>query len=184
MRGNETRAARSPTAGVTLLETLIGMAFFAVAALSVMHVMIHSLRLDAVNRETAVAMLAARRVIHQMRATPFDQVFAEFNADPKDDPTGEGLAHGSACAVPDLPEYDDVVLAPRGEIVFPVADNGDLREDLDMPLLSLPRDLSGDGQIDGKDHRDDIVALPVLVQVRWTGTAGPRRVELHAVLRR
>jgi prepilin-type N-terminal cleavage/methylation domain-containing protein len=170
--------------GLTLLEVLLGMTIFAVAALSVMNVMIYSMRLDASNKETAVATQVARRIMEQMRATPFDRVLADYNSEPKDDPDGEGLSPGAKFEVPELGAISEEIGSIGGEVIFPLDTNGKLREDLDMPVLGLPRDLSGDGKIDNKDPVDDFQALPVVVRVRWTGSVGERVVELHTVLRR
>ncbi|MHC4473556.1 MAG: type IV pilus modification PilV family protein [Planctomycetota bacterium] len=171
-------------AGVTLIEILIGLTIFAIAAMSVMSVMVYSMRLDAANKETAVATQAARRVMERIKATPFDRVVADFNADPKDDPDGEGFSPGADFAVPDLREVHEEVKKVAGEILLPSDKTGKLREDLDLPILGLPRDLNGDGKIDKKDHTDDLRALPVIVRIRWTGFTGPRSVELHSVIRK
>ena len=83
---------RDARAGLTLIEILIGMTFFAVAAMSLMNAMVYSMRLDATNEETAAATQAARRAMERLRATPFDQVFVEFNADPRTIRTVRGSA--------------------------------------------------------------------------------------------
>jgi len=175
---------RPAESGLTLLEVLLGMTIFAVAALSVMNVMVYSMRLDSSNKETAVAMHVARRVMEQMRATPFDRVLADYNSEPKDDPDGEGLSPGAVFEVPELGVINEEIGEIVGEVILPLDKNGKLKENLDMPELGLPRDLSGDGKIDNKDHAGDLQALPVVVRVRWMGNAGERLLELHTVLRK
>jgi len=57
-----------------------------------------------------------------------------------------------------------------------------LREDIEDPLLGLPRDLNGDGIIDSENHAKDFVVLPVRVRVRWRGVTGIRTVEVCSLL--
>ena len=47
-----------------------------------------------------------------------------------------------------------------------------LHEDMDLPALGFPRDLNGDGAIDGADHAGDYSILPVQVVVRWRAAGG------------
>ena len=57
-----------------------------------------------------------------------------------------------------------------------------VREDLVMPELGMPRDLSGDGVIDDQDHSLDYVLLPARIQIDWRGAGGDAHVEFHTVL--
>jgi hypothetical protein len=69
-----------------------------------------------------------------------------------------------------------------GEIVFPLA-AGELREDLDEPRMGMPRDLTGEGDIDNLDHSLDYRLLPVLVRLRWLGAGGHAKFELLTVIK-
>lgn len=168
--------------GLTLVETTVALALLAVAAMTVLGTMVYSLQLDATNRETAVAAQAARRVLEQIRSQDLDQVVAMYNADGADDPDGADTAPGATFSVTLL---EDVIagMANAGSVVLPVNDAGEVREDLDLPELGLPRDLNGDGVIDTVDHADDLVVLPVMVRVSWSGVNGQRQLDFRTVLR-
>ena len=56
--------------------------------------------------------------------------------------------------------------------------------DFDMPQLGMPRDLNFEDGIDGFDHADDYVILPVTVRLAWRGVSGDSRQEYHTVLTR
>jgi hypothetical protein len=58
----------------------------------------------------------------------------------------------------------------------------ELREDVVDTDLGLPRDLNGDGAIDGADHSADYRILPVRVTVSWTGQNGVRSMDFVTVL--
>ena len=130
-----------------------------------------------INAENARAADAARATLETLRAEPLSQIFALYNADPADDPAGG--APGDRFSVPGL--QDDAGGDLVGRVVFPTI-AGALREDVDDPVLGLPRDLNGDRVIDDLDHALDYAFLPVRVVVEWSSKAGPRRVELNTTL--
>lgn len=173
--------ARRLERGMSLVETALSMVVLAVACLTALSVLVSSMELDAVNRETKVAFDAARSRIETVRAERFNQVVASFNADPSDDPAGAGTAPGPLFAVADLPQTAAGAL--QGTIVLPVDGAGTVRENLSIPALGMPRDLNGDGVVDGDDHTADAIVLPVLVRVRWNGASGSRESVLSTVLR-
>ena len=135
----------------------------------------------AVNRESALATEAARNQIEAMRGTEFLSVFASYNSDPADDPGGPGTAPGNRFEVANLSASKDSPDGLQGEVIFPSADTGgavELREDLDLAELGMPRDLSGDSVIDDENHAGDYFILPVLVRIRWTGKTGERQYQI------
>ena len=72
-----------------------------------------------------------------------------------------------------------------GEILMPVLTVGgavQVREDLQLPELGMPRDLNGDGAHDGLDHSVDKRVLPVLVRLRWRGATGISRMEFRTLV--
>ncbi len=72
-----------------------------------------------------------------------------------------------------------------GKIVLPEFDAGsgvELREDLDLPELGMPRDLNGDGIVDSADHSADYRLLPVLLRLEWRGQSGHRQSEVRTIL--
>jgi len=168
--------------GLSLVETALSMVVLAVACLTALSVLVSSMELDAVNRESKVAFDAARARMEMVRAERFNQVVASFNADPADDPGGSGTAAGGTFTVPDLPTLSTAPL-PHGSVVLPVDGSGTVRENLSIPQLGMPRDLNGDNVVDGADHTADAILLPVLVRVRWTGSTGSRETALTVVLR-
>ena len=141
-----------------------------------------STALGRADREQVLVQHAARAVIEDMRSVDFEDVLARYNADPFDDPD-EGASPGSAFDVPGLNPLPGDADGRVGAIVFPISEDGELREDLEIERLGMPRDLTGDG-IDGIDHSGDYRLLPVLVRVEWSGAAGPARLEMNTILKR
>lgn len=143
-------------------------------------------RQRSTNRETGLAVAAARNLLETLRAEDFAEVFAAYNADPDDDPDGAGTAPGNRFAVAGLDEAPDSPDGLEGEVVFPTIldplDGLELREDVELRVLGMPRDLSGDGKIDDQDHAGSHFILPVQVRLRWKGSTGVRQFELASQL--
>jgi type II secretory pathway pseudopilin PulG len=177
MRRNWIDPARSASAGFGLVEVLIAAVLFSTGALALMSVVGYSVQLDTVNHHTAIATEAARQRFEELRGTPLDLVFAAYNADPQDDPGGEGTAPGATFS-----ETIGGLGTLSGVIEFPTGEGGELLENVDLPVLGMPRDLNGDGVVDTYNHRDDYLVLPVRVRVTWTGPTGEREFELAGVL--
>lgn len=186
-------------AGLSLVETIVSVAILAVGALTAASVLGTSMKLDAINRENAVAFRAARTQIESVRAEPFAQIVARYDDDPSNDPGGAGSAPGGrilATALGDLNGAISTVttnvaltlskLGGKGDaearVILPLGAGGALREDLVLPELGMPADLNGDGTIDGADHRADAVVIPVGVRVTWTGRAGDRSILLTTMV--
>jgi hypothetical protein len=165
---------RTNESGWSLLDTVIALALLATAILGIATVITSSLTLVAVNRETALAIEAGRKVVEQMsNAVSFPDVFAAYNTTPLDDPAGV-ICPGSEFTVTGLSTIHGQAGLATGRISFPSnpAVPGELREDIVDPDLGMPRDLNGDGAVDQNDHAADYSLLPVEVQVRWHGVAG------------
>jgi hypothetical protein len=180
LRGKAPRVARAAR-GVTLLELAITVTFMTIAFGAVVSTLTASIFLSRSNSENHEAFLAACSVIERLRSTRFDQAFAAFNADPSDDPGGSGTAFGDAFDVTGLTPQADDVDGRVGEILFP-GGGFVLRENVVDARLGLPRDLDGDGAIDGADHADDYQLLPVVVRVSWRGESGERALEFTTLL--
>ena len=73
-----------------------------------------------------------------------------------------------------------------GEILFPtitLAGGGlQLLENLADPRFHTPRDLSGDGVIDGADHATDYRLLPAVIRVTWRGEVGNNVTEFKTMI--
>lgn len=169
--------------GVTLVEATIAIAILAAGAITAMSVIVSALRLDATNRETKAAFDAARAQIERLRAEPFDRIPLMFDASATNDPDGNGTAPGNVFAVEGL-RPSATGAAGAGQVVLPVDANGVIRENLTIAELGMPRDLNGDKAVDSANHSADAIALPVLVRVRWTGSAGAREIFVASVLHR
>ena len=175
--------ARS-SAGFSLLELLLVVSVFVIALLAFSQSMGYAVRLTTMNRETGLAADAAREMIEQLQGSEdFTLVFALYNSDPGDDP-GPG-APGAGFAVFGLDPADDDPDGLVGEIRFPTIVNGgvlELREDVEDPILGMPRDLDGSGAIDDEDQDDDYMLLPVSLTLRWKGRSGVRTMEVQTLL--
>jgi len=173
-------------AGFTFLELAVVMTILLSALLIFSSTISGVAKQRSVNRETGLAVAAARNLLETLRSEDFTQVFALYNADPSDDPNGAGTAPGNRFAVAGLDEAPDSPDGLEGEVIFPTAVhpvNGlELREDVENRALSMPRDLSGDGVVDDQDHSGAYFILPVQVRLRWKGATGVRQFELSSQL--
>ena len=142
--------------------------------------MVSTARLRPIQRETALASEAARAQLETMRARPFDELFALYNADPADDPGGAGTAPGAAFAVPALDPQTGDEDGLVGVVRMPAA-AAPLREDAADASLGLPRDLDADGELDGADHAGDYEILPVEIRLEWKGAAGPQDLVIYTM---
>lgn len=173
--------ARPSRRGSTLLETLIAISVVVVGLLGLLGSISTSVSTTAKTREAALGAEAARRVVEELRATPFGDVFATYNDDPLDDPGGPGTAAGSRFEVSGLDPLPTDGDGAAGEVLFPTI-AGALREDSQDSLLGMPRDLDADGAVDSEDHSGDYAVLPVLVRVEWSGAKGPGTAEARTIL--
>ncbi len=172
--------------GFTFVELMVGMTVLLVALLILSSVVSSMALQRAGNRETALAVAAVRDTLEDLLAEDFAQVFALYNSDPADDPGAAGSAPGQRFAVAGLDAAPDAPNGLQGEIVFPTALDPllglQLREDVELRVLGMPRDLSGDNVVDERDHATGYFILPVQVRVRWIGPNGPRQYEMATQL--
>lgn len=175
---------RSATSGFSLLDLMVTVVVLAIALAGFVQALASANRATSTLNEEALAKEAARAMLEELRAADFATLFATYNGDASDDPAGAGTAAGDTFAVASLtpiPEDDDGV---AGAIVFPTSedDAGELREDVALPALGMPRDLSGDGAVDALDHSSDYGLLPVIVRVAWRSSSGSSVLELRTLL--
>lgn len=176
--GTTEATTRRSEAGFSLFEILVAAAVLAVAACAVTAAMVHGMAVGAMNTETQEAQEAARKVIEDLSSVPVREVFARYNTDPNDDPSGPKTAVGNIVS---LVSSSGATL--DAEIIFPNAgDVSQIREDVDDPVLGLPRDLNADSVVDDLDHSHDYVMLPVRVRVTWRGVTGERSLDICSVL--
>lgn len=167
--------------GVTLVELLLVVSVLVIALGELARSMLSVSRLGPANRETSVALQAVRSTIEELRELPFEDVFATVNSDTSDDPDGPGTARGMYFQVSGLDLKKTDLDGYVGHIELPVSSN-ELREDYVDSNLGTPRDLNGDGSIDGSDHSGDYDVLPIRVVVEWKGAGGDRRLTLTTTL--
>jgi hypothetical protein len=178
--GRERRRERRR--GGSLVELLGALTLLTVGLNASLGGMVHSTRQQQGVREASVAMDAIETVLEQLQAVPFEEVFARFNAR-QDDDVGGGLigSPGAGFDAPPLQARPDSPNGRVGRIEFP--GNGlSLREDAVDPGLGMPRDLDGDGVVDGEDHAGSYRILPVRVVVEWQGSSGPQRQAVTTTL--
>lgn len=152
-----------------MVEVMLAMSILMVALLALTQSLVGSTSLNQVNRDTALAMDALRETVERLAGEPnFEDVFDDIVANPYFDVRGLEPVPGAPAV---------------GEIIVPVvvtAGGPELREDLDMPELGMPRDLNGVAGLGNAS--DDYLLLPVLVRVRWVGAAGERMSEVRTIL--
>ncbi len=128
--------------------------------------------------ETAFASDALRATVESMRAENFEEIYARYNSNPADDPSGPGTAPGSNFAVEGLTAAPSDVDGFVGEVDFPERE-GKLREDVNDATLAMPRDLNGDGVIDSLDHHADYRILPVHLRVTWLSEGHVHHLDVY-----
>ena len=149
---------------VMITLTVVSVAVYLMSS-TITATMVHS----SARKERTLAVETAMNVLERMRAVPFDELYALYNSDPSDDPDGNNSAPGPHFDVPGLHPIDGQPAI--GTIVMPQLE-GQLRENINIPELGLPRDLNGDLIVDGFDHSDDYKVLPIEVRVEWKGNSG------------
>jgi type II secretory pathway pseudopilin PulG len=182
MAGKGKQGSRGRREGWTLLEIVISTVILLTLLVGFSFGLASSTSLGMTTREQGAAREAARGKLEEMRGTAFDQILARFDADPANDP--DPASPGASFDVQGLTARADDPDGRVGEIVFPLSGDGELREDLELPRLGLPRDLSGEGDVDGLDHALDYRLLPVLVRLQWRGASGNAEFEMLTMLKR
>jgi prepilin-type N-terminal cleavage/methylation domain-containing protein len=177
------RRPRDERSGFTLVEVLVAVFVLVCALTAFTRSLLGTVKLGRSNREAALATEGARAVIESFYAVEFGEVFARFNDTAADDPVPG--APGADFNVVGLDAQDGDFDGHVGRIAFPTVGVGaaiELREDVFVPELGMPRDLDGDGAIDGTDHAADYRFLPVEVRVAWRGRTGDQRIVLRTLV--
>lgn len=176
------RAAHS-SSGFSLIDVCVALLILAIAVGALVGTMFSALRLDQVNESRAAANQALRAVLEDMRTLEFSTVYAAYNTSSADDPDPDHDYKTGLALKAKLPA-GACGSAPVAQVVFPEDKQGFLREDLVDASLGLPRDLNGDGDIDGNDHSADYKILPVTVKLEWKSQSGPQKIQVATVIRR
>lgn len=176
---------RKNRGGFTLLEVLVGGVVLTLGAVGMAGAMLSSLTLQRCESDAALARVAARRVLEELSAAEFDEAYALYNASTQDDAGHSLVAKGSHFAVAGLRARPGDSDGKCGCVMFPTVVAGGvewLREDVVDAALGMPRDLNGDGSIDGQNHAADYALLPVRVRVEWRGARGDEVFDLETIL--
>ena len=161
---------------------MIAIALLAIALMGFSRSMVSSMVASQTETEIRSASEAGQSVLEELSGATFSDVFALYNDDPDDDPAGV-TGPGSSFIVDGLDATQPGGSA--GEILLPIVevDGGyQVREDLELPEIGMPRDLNGDGVIDAVDHSGDYVILPVRVRLEWDSGRGRSEVVFRSVL--
>ncbi len=167
--------------GLSIVEVLVILTILTVTTGFLADTLISVARLRPMQRESELALEAARGVVEELRSGTFGLVYARYDEDPANDPDGPGTAPGAAFAVAGLETRPGDPDGLVGRIVLPVT-GGELREDFADSKLGMPRDLNGDGGIDAVDHRFDYRVLPGRLVLEWRSKGRDRQLELHFAL--
>lgn len=167
--------------GITLVETMVALSVTAVGTLTAASVLLTSMKLDRANREEAAAFSAVRAQVETIRAADFSRVLDLYDSNTANDPGGTGTAPGTTFWNTTLAKLGSQTTVTR-QVILPLNDAGQMREDLNLPELGLPADLNGDGAVDAADHRTDYVIVPFAVRITWTGQNGARTYTLAGVV--
>ncbi len=175
-------AATRPRGAFTILELMIVVTLVSLVLVAMSNSILTSLKVTGVNKESANAADGIADMMERLQGVGnFGEIFRRYNANPADDPGMPGSAPGDHFAVQGLQPVDGDPDGFVGEIVFPTIGN-ELREDVVDPRLGMPRDLTGDGLVDGIDHSLTYKLLPVLLRVRWKGVGVERSMEIRTLL--
>ena len=164
-----------------MIETMVAVVVFAMAAGAVSTTIAGTFSLGRSSEESGVAVDAGLSTLEDLRSElVFEEIFARYNDEPLDDPAA-GISPGDDFTAGPLDAMSTDPDGFVGSIQFP-GDGTVLLEDVFDPELGMPRDLNGDGLIDGVDHATDYRILPVRVRVQWIGKGGLQQVDLITTL--
>ena len=173
---------------MTFAEIVVAMVVMLLSVSIFSSTVVSTARQRNINRERALAADAVRDLFEEMRNEEFGQVYSLYNADPLDDPNGPGTAPGHRFDVVGLNLIPGTPGGFVGQIIFPELTlettpmTWELRENINMPLLGMPRDITGDEVIDEFDHRGDYTILPIQIVVSWRGVVGEQEFAQFTIL--
>ena len=178
---------RTGRSGVTFAEIVIVMVVLLIAVSIFTSTVVSTARQRNINRERALAAEGVRSLFEEMRNEEFDQIYSLYNADPLDDPGGPGTAPGNSLVIRGLNVIPGTPGGAVGRVVFPDVQQTnpltwELREDVNLPLMGMPRDINADGFVDNLDHSGDYMILPIQVVVQWTGVVGKQELIDYTML--
>ena len=158
-------------AGFTLVELLIALTVLTISANGLVSFFTAVPRMmDEAQRKRTV-MDETMGMYEELRGQEFASLFVRYNETTLDDPAF-GNAPGNERVLTETARClgSDPGSPASIRLYFPALSGSpmELREDMVDPGLGMPRDLNGDGVIDGLNHASDYVVLPVRIEVRWS----------------
>ena len=167
--------------GMTLIEVMVSILILTLCTWMLSTTLMASAHHADAKRERALAVAGATNLLEHLHALPFEKVFALYNESPEDDPQHPGAAPGAHFHIVGLEATPADQDGHVGRIQLP-SPGPALLEDTEDERLGLPRDLDGDLFIDQKDHAENYMVLPLLIEVEWQGSAGRRVFRLQTIL--
>jgi hypothetical protein len=195
------RAGRA-AAGFTLVEVAVSAGVLAVAIVGLVASVAAGAKQSGLAADMAIAVEAARRQAEVMAAQDFKTLFAVYNAEPTDDPYGDGTAAGPYFLRPSATRgldpagrsLPDRSLQPRagqdwiGQVIFPCPAGlpGRLTEQAYNEGLGMTyppgRDLNGNGVRSNTNVASSYKLLPVQLHLEWRGRYGDASYDLYVLL--
>ena len=100
LRKGPAAQARGRSSAFTLVEVAFVLAILLTGMGMFVHTITSTSKLGPVNRETVLALTAARGLAERIRSEAPAGVFARYNADPADDPGGRARPPGTTSSAP------------------------------------------------------------------------------------
>lgn len=160
--------SRRNEGGLTLIEVTFVVITLAIGFAALTQSMASSSAARYRLERQALALSSTQDMIEVVRATSIDDLQATFG------PDGE---FGDTFSIPGLDGA-----APAGRIIL-VTDETTTDADLGM-RLGMPRDLDGDDMADNMDVSTTALAIPVIVEVRWSLGANSEVLRMPLVVLR
>lgn len=164
---------RRAAAGFTLIEVLVtaSVLLIGLLAMTSTSVVVNSLRRSASDQQTAQGALQA--IVEDLHATarasdddPLNWTNEILNV------YGPGGMPGDEFDVPGLEPWAGEPTVATVQLVT----NETTTDAALGAAAGMPRDLNGDGAADSVDVRSTASLLPVIVRLRWTGSAGQQQL--------
>ena len=171
------RGPTSEQAGLSLVELLIALTVLTISANGLASFFTAVPRMmDEAQRKRTV-MDEAMGMYEELRGQEFESLFVRYNESALDDPALGDAPGNQRILTETARSLGSGPGRPASISLFfpaPASSPMELREDTVDPNLGMPRDLNGDGVIDGLNHASDYVILPVRIEVKWSESGADR----------
>ncbi|MCA9319816.1 MAG: hypothetical protein KDB53_03730 [Planctomycetes bacterium] len=154
--------------GFSILEMMTAIVFLMIASVATLQLSLTTVRLEAQSREVTQATMVVRRVVEDMRASKFDEVFSRFNPDPNDDPAGR-WAPGNNFVMRESTQGSEPIEF-NVALQFQTNVAGQMSELVPPLIAGMPADLDGDGTL--ADSGNPPLAIPMVITVQYRSASG------------